>query len=194
MPSNSVTVLERYNVTGASGVIKRYPNGSDFKMELTFRLNRNGVASLDSAEVMLEDRVEYEKCEFVKPTPPPKANVSKKEAESTPAPETDDSTAKDAPKNEESKPKSGDEAKKEEEGSEQSQGAKDGPEGESDESKAEDTAEEKQVQKAVTSWHSSPYGCAMPWRQQRADSLTLPAGGYRCREFCVFVDFANNKP
>ena len=35
----------------ASGVIKRYPNGSDFKMELTFRLNRNGVASLDSAEV-----------------------------------------------------------------------------------------------------------------------------------------------
>jgi hypothetical protein len=33
------------------GVVKRYPNGSDFKMELTFRLNRNGVASLDNAEV-----------------------------------------------------------------------------------------------------------------------------------------------
>lgn len=148
-------MLERYNVTGASGVIKRYPNGSDFKMELTFRLNRNGVASLDSAEVMLEDRVEYEKCEFVKPTPPPKANVSKKEAESTPAPETDDSTAKDAPKKEESSSTSGDDAKKEEEGGEQSQGAKDGPEGESDGSKAEDAADEKQVQKENTSSHGT---------------------------------------
>ena len=84
LPSNSVVVLERYNVTGASGVIKRYPNGSDFKMELTFRLNRNGVASLDSSEVMLEDRVEYEKCEFVKPAPPPKSDVTKKEADAPP--------------------------------------------------------------------------------------------------------------
>ena len=91
LPSNSVVVLERYNVTGASGVIKRYPNGSDFKMELTFRLNRNGVASLDSSEVMLEDRIEYEKCEFVKPAPPPKTT---KEADAPPAAETDGSSKK----------------------------------------------------------------------------------------------------
>ncbi len=157
MPSNSVVVLERYNVTGASGVIKRYPNGSDFKMELTFRLNRNGVASLDSSEVMLEDRVEYEKCEFVKPAPPPKANATKKEADSTPASETDESAAKDAPKDDESNPKSDSDSKKGEEGGEQSGGTQDEKQAPKDDTTSESTSEEKQVRArascACAGWH-----------------------------------------
>jgi hypothetical protein len=119
-------------------------------MELTFRLNRNGVASLDSAEVMLEDRVEFEKCEFVKPPPSPKSgtNATKKEkdGDTNPPTESDDKTAKDKSKDEESKPKTDDESTKGEQGSDQSESGKEqGQDGKSDEAKPDSTADEPQV-------------------------------------------------
>ena len=184
LPSNSVVVLERYNVTGASGVFKRYPNGSDFKMELTFRLNRNGVASLDSSEVMLEDRVEYEKCEFVKPPSPVKANATKKEAASTPASETDDSAAKDAPKDEESNAKSDSDSKKEEEGGDQSGGTQDEKETPKDDAKPDSATEEKQVR--IRTWHIARMCCHAPVNA----SLTRWAGRRHRRERRFFGDSA----
>ena len=119
-------------------------------MELTFRLNRNGVASLDNAEVMLEDRVEFEKCEFVKPPPPPKstANATKKEKDGdTPPPtESDENAAKDSSKDEEAKPKSEEESTKGEQGSDQSDSGKEqDQDGKSDEVKRDGAADEPQV-------------------------------------------------
>ena len=117
-------------------------------MELTFRLNRNGVASLDSAEVMLEDRVEFEKCEIVKPAPAPKVNVTttsnttkREKSDSTPPTETDDSASKEQPKDDDSKTKGDEEGKKEEDSNEQSDSGSD----QGQEPKTDAPADEQQV-------------------------------------------------
>jgi outer membrane biosynthesis protein TonB len=127
-------------------------------MELTFRLNRNGVASLDSAEVMLEDRVEFEKCEIVKPPAAPKANITttsnatkKEKSDSTPPTETDENASKEQPKDDDSKTKAEEEGNKSEEGNEQSKKSEDGNEqsdnssDQGQEPKTDAAADEQQV-------------------------------------------------
>jgi hypothetical protein len=117
-------------------------------MELTFRLNRNGVASLDSAEVMLEDRIEFEKCEIVKPPAAPKVNVTttsnatkKEKSDSTPPTETDENASKEQPKDDDSKTKGDEEGKRPEDSSEQSDGSSD----QAQEPKTDAGADEPQV-------------------------------------------------
>ena len=156
----------RSSLTHPAGVIKRYPNGSDFKMELTFRLNRNGVASLDSAEVMLEDRVEFEKCEIVKPPPAPKVNVTttsnatkKEKSDSTPPTETDDNASKEQPKDDDSKTKGDEEGKKPEDSNEQSKKPEDSNEqsdsssDQGQEPKTDAPADEQQVNCVIRCRH-----------------------------------------
>ena len=91
----------------------KYPNGTKPKINVSFRLTRSGLVEVDKAEAAIEEMVEVEVCETIKPK---KKNATDANATEANATETDsEAAAEEAPaaaeKTEEEAPAEGDEKK-----------------------------------------------------------------------------------
>uniref|UniRef100_A0A6U6CFQ6 Uncharacterized protein n=1 Tax=Guillardia theta TaxID=55529 RepID=A0A6U6CFQ6_GUITH len=68
VPAHTPVVIARYNITGVKKAMEKFPNATGKpKINVSFRLTRSGLVEVDKAEVAIEEMVEVETCETVKP-------------------------------------------------------------------------------------------------------------------------------
>jgi len=71
LPPTVPVTIAKYNITGVKKAMDKYPNGTKPKINVSFRLTRSGLVEVDKAEAAIEEMVEVEICETIKP---PKKN------------------------------------------------------------------------------------------------------------------------
>jgi len=83
-PSVPVTIA-KYNITGVKKAMDKYPNGTKPKINVSFRLTRAGLVEVDKAEAAIEEMVQVEVCETIKPKKKNVTDVNKTDANGTDA-------------------------------------------------------------------------------------------------------------
>lgn len=128
LPATVPQTVAKYNITGVKKAMDKYPNGTKPKINVSFRLTRSGLVEVDKAEAAIEEMVEVEVCETIKPK---KKNATDENATDVNATDTEEAPAaaekaEEAPaeeeKKEETEKKEGEEEKKEGDDKEKKEG------------------------------------------------------------------------
>ena len=143
LPPTVPVTIAKYNITGVKKAMDKYPNGTKPKINVSFRLTRSGLVEVDKAEAAIEEMVEVEVCETIKPKKKNVTDANATEANATDSEAADKEEAPAAAEKAEEAPAEGDEKKDDAEAKDADAEKKEGDEAEKKEGDDKKAAKEE---------------------------------------------------
>lgn len=143
LPPTVPVTIAKYNITGVKKAMDKYPNGTKPKINVSFRLTRSGLVEVDKAEAAIEEMVEVEVCETIKPKKKNATDANATEANATDSEAADKEEAPAAAEKAEEAPAEGDEKKDDAEAKDADAEKKEGDEAEKKEGDDKKAAKEE---------------------------------------------------